>query len=243
MLSQLLHPRPVSEIRDEFVIAPHHPDRLGRPAAQPGSVDRDRFQQALTWNVFRTLELIAPAFWLRRLHLRLTGEPAPTPPQVVRVSLWRRLALPPIQRIDGARPEIVVDAVIETEHAIWSLIAAPDGDYPGEDVVASAADAGAWLAGAREHHLGLIETRTTEVSFGGVLKRRYGRSRESLTLRSATRGPTRPTSTSFGVLEWRDLVAVLDECRGARNLLGIERALAQNAIEWLRSCGYDGIVE
>jgi hypothetical protein len=39
MLSQLLHTRSVIEIRDEFVIAPHHPDRLGRPAAQPGSVD------------------------------------------------------------------------------------------------------------------------------------------------------------------------------------------------------------
>ena len=56
---------------DRFVIAPHHPDRLRRPALPPGAVLDQRFNQALVWNTFRTLELIAPSFWLRRFHLRL----------------------------------------------------------------------------------------------------------------------------------------------------------------------------
>jgi hypothetical protein len=237
MLSQLFQPRLAAGMRDEFVIAPHHPDRLGRPSGRVGALDRDRYQQALTWNVFRTLELIAPAFWLRRLHARLTGEPSPAPPQIAQVSLWRRLPLPPIQRIDGTRPDAVVDVVIETEHAVWTLMVAP-ADRPDDDGgVAAVIDAGAWLAGAREHHAGIIETRTTNTSFGGRLRERYARSRGSVELRTATRGPARPTSTPPGTLEWTDLTAILEDCQDAPHLAPIERALARNAVEWLRRAG------
>lgn len=237
MVSPLFQPRLAPGIRETFIIAPHHPDRLDRPQGRLGALERDRFQQALTWNVFRSLELIAPAFWLRRVHARMTGEASPAPPQIMRVSLWRPLPLPPIHRIDGARPDVVADVVLETEHAVWTLVVALEGNHAFDDVPAQIADAGAWLAGAREHYLGVIETRTSDVSFGGVLKRRYARSAESLELRSSARGPARPASTRFGVLEWRDLTAVLQECQEAESLTAIERALARNAVDWLRKVG------
>jgi hypothetical protein len=234
MLSSLLKHHATATVGDEFVIAPHHTDRLRRPAARLDAIDRDRFQQALTWNVFRTLELIAPAFWIRKLHLRLIGDASPEAPQTVRISLWHPLPLPPIQRIDGASPDAVADVVIETEHTVWTLMA-PTAGYDGDDSkVAQAADAGAWLAGAREHYCGIIDTQTTSTSFGGVVKRRYARSRESVTLRSATRGPAAPALTRLGTIEWSDLVSILNECQEAQSLTRIERALARNAVEWLR---------
>jgi hypothetical protein len=149
MLS-MLRPR-ITADRDRFVIAPHHPDRLRRPPARPGAVERDRFQQALTWNVFRTLELLAPAFWLRRLHVRLTGDEPPPAAQIVQVSLWPALPLPPIQRIDGARPDVRVDVAIETEHSVWTLIVARGRDHAADDGdrVAPVVDAGAGSTVAR----------------------------------------------------------------------------------------------
>jgi len=56
--------------RDRLIVWPHHPDQLRRPAARPGALDADNLQHALAWNVFRTLELLQPAFWLRRLQVR-----------------------------------------------------------------------------------------------------------------------------------------------------------------------------
>jgi hypothetical protein len=44
---------------DRFVIAQHHPDRLRRPVAV-AAVSDERFQQALLWNISRTLELLTP---------------------------------------------------------------------------------------------------------------------------------------------------------------------------------------
>src|SRR5690348_8761883 len=135
--------------RGQFVIAPHHPDRLRRPLPRAGVVERERFHQSLVWNVFRTLELLPPAFWLRRLHVRLAGAALLPAPQVVSVHLWQPLQLPAVLRLDGARADVVVDVVIETEHAIWTLVAAEsvsrsfeDGDEESGDLVSRTIDAG-----------------------------------------------------------------------------------------------------
>ncbi len=226
--------------RDLFVIAAHHPDRLRRPAASPGAVLEERVEQALAWNIFRTLELVSPSFWLRRLHIRLTGEPSVVPPQIVRVALWQKLPLPPIQRIDGDRPDVVADVVIETEHAVWTLVmeSTTKGLADG-DLAASLVDAGAWFAGARQHYCGLIASSTRRGSVGSILRRRYARSRDSALLRSATRGPAAPIDAQWGAIGWPELAALLLDCDMAATLPPIERALARNALEWLTRAGVD----
>jgi hypothetical protein len=233
--------------RDLFVIAPHHPDRLRRPAVSLGATADERFQQALAWNIFRTLELVSPSFWLRRFHIRLTGEPTVAAPQVARVHLWRDLPLPPIQRIDGKRPDVVADVVIETEHAVWTLVSdSVRGDLRDSEQLAAVVDAGAWFAGARQHSCGVIESGVADVLLRAVLQSRYSRSRESAPLQSATRGPARPTQARWGAIRWPELAAVLQDCGEAANLAAIERALAGNALEWLRRVGvhpdeFDGV--
>jgi hypothetical protein len=234
-----VRPRPVLDSRDRIVIAPHHPDRLRRPRARPGAADADRLLHALTWNVFRTLELLTPAFWLRRLQVRLAGESSSAAPHIARVSLWQPLPLPPIQRIDGACADVSVDVVIETEHALWTIIVGGvESDWSeGDERAARVIDAGAWLAGARDHYCGVIEPETSELSIGGVLTRRYARSRDSVSLRSATRGPAAPALKGFGAVPWTDLAAILRDCADAENLPPIERALARNATMWLEDVG------
>lgn len=241
MLSLLRSPA-AADVRDQLVIAPHHPDRLQRPPGRLGALEHERFQQTVTWNVFRSLELVAPAFWLRRLHFRLTGDSSPVAPQIVQVSLWRSLPLPPIQRIDGARADALADVVIETEHAVWVLMVAEGRGHDPEDGdrVAQLVDAGGWLAGAREYYCGVIEEATAKGSIGSILKSQYSRSRESVRLRSGSRGPTTPTSSGWGTLRWGDLVAVLHECEEAQSLSAIERALARNAVGWLQKAGVGG---
>lgn len=243
MLS-MLRRRITADAGDRLVIAPHHPDRLRRPPARPGAVERDRFQQALTWNVFRTLELVTPAFWLRRLHVRLTGDEPPPAAQIVKVSLWPALPLPPIQRIDGARPDVRVDVAIETEHAVWTLIVADGRHHAADDGdrVAPVVDAGAWLAGTRGFYCGVIDTDVSPGSLAGTLTSRYARSRESVVLRSATRGPSTPVLHGCGAVSWGDLAAVLRACQDAHNLPAIERAVARHAVEWLLDVGVEPAV-
>jgi hypothetical protein len=244
MMSSLLRPRITADVREEFIIAPHHPDRLKRPVPRLGAITDDRFQQTLTWNVFRTLELLAPAFWLRRFHLRMTGDPAAVPAQVLRISLWQSLPLPPIQRIDGARPDVLVDVIMETEHAVWTLITASRAQQSGNlhERMTEVIDAGGWLAGTREHYCGVIE-EDTDTRFGDLLRKRYGRSRASIQLQSASRGPAGPSLKGVGGARWQDLAAILRDCEQADNLPAIQRALAQNTSVWLQGVGIETAVE
>jgi hypothetical protein len=241
MLRSMFRSSEPVDVRDHFVIAPHHPDRLRRPAARLGALAEDRFAQSLTWNVFRTFELLPPAFWLRRFHARAAGTAFSAAPQVVRISLWETLSLPPVRRLEGDRAGAAVDVVIETEHAVWTLIVATDrdswlGDDPG---IADVVDAGSWLAGAREHYCGVIDRAAGGVSLGTVLRDRYSRSRDSAALRSQTRGPAQPTRVVWGAVRWDDLAAILAECAAASHLLPIEQALARHALTWLKQAGID----
>jgi hypothetical protein len=164
---------PRADTAEQFVMTPHHPDRLRRPASAVWSAVETRRQQALLWNVFRTFELLPPAFWLRRLHARLFNGPCTPAPQVVRVKLWEWLPLPPAHLIDGARPNVAVDVLIETDRAVWSLIA-PDDRFWGEESgrVAAIIDAGAWFARSREHYCGVVETPTVTAGVGSILQQR-----------------------------------------------------------------------
>jgi hypothetical protein len=198
----------------------------------------DRLHHARIWNIFRTLELLTPSFWIRRLHVRLTGEGSPTSPQIVSVHLWRPLPRPPIQRIDGEVGEVVPDVLIETEHAVWTLMAeSAVQDWTDLDRVAGVVDAGLWFAGARQHHCGIITDAGTNTSAGAVWQRRYGRSRDSARLRSATRGPAIPDGVRLGTIQWAGLSALLQDCRDASSLPSIERALARNVLDWLSRVG------
>jgi hypothetical protein len=231
---QFLSPRePVPGTLDQLVVTPHHPDRLRRP---PARLAEERRLQALTWNVFRTLELIAPSFWLRRLHVRLTGDACPAP-QLLQVRLWQPLPLPPIQRLDGARPDVTVDVLIETEHAAWTLVVAGQRErwLEDDDRAARVIDAAAWETRPRDHFFGVIETDTTSESFGGVFMDRYSRSRDSAELRSFTRGRMAAPLTGYGAVRWTDLAAILRDCSESRSLSMVERALAQQCLGWLAS--------
>jgi hypothetical protein len=72
----------IQTIREQIVIAAHHPDRLRRPPVRPGAVEDDRYRQTLLWNIFRTFDLLPPAFWLRRLQARLHLGWLPDAPEI-----------------------------------------------------------------------------------------------------------------------------------------------------------------
>jgi hypothetical protein len=136
----------------QLIVCPHHPDLLRRPAPRAGDLHADNLEYALTWNVFRTLELLPPAFWLRRLQARLqNAQSLEAAPQIVRVELWRALSLPPAQQlVDPGRAAPVADILIETEHAVWALMVRSDDwledHVSGTDPVARLIDAGSWFA-------------------------------------------------------------------------------------------------
>jgi hypothetical protein len=143
-----------------------------------------------------------------------------------------------VQRIDGARPDVVVDVVVETEHAVWTLTVA-NRAYPDDihERVTQVIEAGGWLAGAREHYSGVVEQDTDARSIAHSLKKRYTRSVASVHLQSASRGPAVPRLDGVGGVRWSDLAVILADCAEGDTLPAIERALARNTLVWLQDVG------
>jgi len=231
---------------DFFEIRPHHPDRLRRPPARPGRVRADVMAHALTWNIFRALELLPPAFWLRRFHARLqNAENLGPAPVTLGISLWRTLPASPSLAIEGDVAGAFADVVIETEHLVWTLVTVFGADisWPekesGLDPIGRLIDAGSWYAGRREYYCGLIVRDPGEAARGAALIGRYsGRAASIARAPSAPSAGARPVR-GVGTARWRDMVEILEDCVSSTVLPEFDRAVARRALEWVEESRVD----
>src|SRR5688572_19390528 len=110
----------------DIILLDHHPDLAGRPAGALGDVKAHNRCTAVTWNVFRTLHLIPPSFWLRRFRARLVGLSSLEPPsRTMDVRLWFALPAPPQSGYDE---RIDVDVLVETETAVYGVLVFNESD-------------------------------------------------------------------------------------------------------------------
>jgi len=222
--------------RRRFVVWPHHPDMLRRPATN-GVETSDT--QALTWNIFRTAELLPPAFWLRRLNASL-GIALPRPaPVTARVQLWTQLPVPPGLGL-SLRDAVEVDVMIETEHDVWALLVCDGDEAPshadtGIDRVAMMAYAAGWYAGRRQCYVGMIVTAPERAPLGISLIRKYQVSSQALHLRWPDRHHDGGNISGIGFTTWPRLGTILSDASQADTLGGVERMIARQAFEWCES--------
>ena len=189
-------------------------------------------------NVFRPSSCFRPrsGFGVYRRLQRRSLEAAP---QIVRVELWRALPLPPAQQlIDPDRTEPMADILIETEHAVWTLMVRRDdwleGTEAGSDPVADSS----MRSGSR------ALATTTLVSSCSILTpplpalvRVTADRKNSLSLRSGSRSGPKVNVRGVGLMCWADLAAILRDCEESRVLSDIERALAANALPGSQEVG------
>jgi hypothetical protein len=225
----------------EIILFDHHPDLLRRPAARPGVVADDDGCAALTWNVFRTLELVAPAFWLRRFRARLVGLPTiESGSRSLTVGLWPTLLTPP-GRQDR---QISVDAIVETETAVYGVMAfdktdvsVGDSTLAAPDAVLRTIDAVSWYAGVRDCYVALITSDPSDTPVGVALIDRYGSSRDALIRRLPHRGDRLMNVRGIGRMTWRDVASIVRDCAETGSLGELERFAAGRTGRWLDSLG------
>ena len=226
-------------VDSDLIIVPYHFDRLRKPAEEPDQDARVRVGRALTWNVFRALELLPPAFWLRRLRARLQdpnpGVPAPT---VARVSLWPALEPSPALALTEGDRRVVPDVLIETEFTVWTLLTLfgrdmSDNNHGTMDLVMRTIDAGSWYAGSREYCFGLIVADPDDAPQAVARVQHYGRQRSHLLNRLSFRSDWLRNVGALGIARWRDLEEILQDCARSDALTPLERTIAARAVEWV----------
>jgi hypothetical protein len=217
-----------------FVVWPHHPDTLQLPPTT--GVDPSP-TQALTWNIFRTAELLPPAFWLRRLNASLGLVPPRPTPVTATVRLWPRLPMPPVALTSGS-DRVNADVLIETEHAAWALLVCDPGDVDSVgretqiDPIAMLAYAASWHAGRRDCFVGVILDAPQKAPRAMALIERYQLSLSALQLRIPYRGHDPSNVLGFGFTTWQRLMAIIRDASRGETIPSVERGLAQRTVDW-----------
>jgi hypothetical protein len=226
----------------DIILFDHHPDLAGRPPSPLGDVKAHNRCTAMTWNVFRTFHLISPSFWLRRFRARLVGlsslEPAS---RTMDVRLWSALPAPPQSGFDD---RIDVDVIVETETAVYGVLAFNESDVDtGDstracpDAVLQVIDAVSWYAGVRECYIALVTSDPSHTPIGIALVRRYGASREVRFRRLSHRRDRLANVAGIGSLTWADMASIMRDCAKADALTEFERYAASRTARWLGSIG------
>ena len=226
----------------EFILLDHHPDFSRKPEAKPGLIDIENRSTALAWNTFRTLELIAPAFWLRRLRARLDVLTSLEPvDRSLSVRLWAVLPTPAER---GNRDPVCVDALIETDTAVYGVMTFAGSDLEfGDstlarpDAILRTIDAVSWYAGARDCYIALITSDWSDTPIGSALIERYRGSRDVLRRRLPHRRDGLMNVRGIGRMTWRDVAGIIQDCADSDSLTDLERFAASRTARWLDSLG------
>jgi hypothetical protein len=220
-----------------LIIDRYHPDLAAMRGSKRDRLRSENSEDALTWNTFKSLAQVNPAFWLPLLHSTVSpGVVSTPPPQMVTLHLWRSVEPPPSLRLhQGDEGPSEVDVVIETEFAVWFIEAKFKSDIsmkttnnPTRDQIIRNLDVGSWYAGVRDFFFALLIMDEDRSPKGIELLRNYRAKLPHLEHRPDGLANLR----SIGLLRWADLAAILRTC--ARDApRHDERAYAARACEWL----------
>lgn len=230
------------DFRNNLIIDRYHADLAVMRGSKRDRLRSENSEDALTWNVFRSLNQIDPGVWLPLLRQKAfpDSEPAPTP-QIVTMHLWKEVEPPPAlrlyQRDEGASE---IDVVIETEFSVWFIEAKFKSDIstgttnnPTRDQIVRNLDVGSWYAGVRDFYFALLIMDEERSPKGVEVLNSLGGSPPTL--------PHRPDGLQnvkgCGLLRWRDIAGVLRVCADDGGLREGEAQFARNAWSWMQQRG------
>ena len=200
-------------------------------------------EDAVTWNVFRSLRQVAPDTWLPVIWARAFPL-APTPSAVgVITRLWVPVAPPPGLLDYGDEGISEIDIVIEAPTWVWFIEAKYKSDIstgtktrPTRDQILRNLDVGSFYAGVREFYFSLLSLSEERSPLGAAKIDEY---RDVERMRSLL-APHRPDGVknlkALGTLTWADLHAVLVSASTAAARED-ERSYALRAAAWLEGKG------
>ena len=227
---------------DEFrlLVSAYHPDTLRDPSSGPDTTQSDRLRHALTWNVFRTLEQIAPSIWMRPLVARATGLPDgySSAPHITVVSCWSNLQPAPNAMLRrGRRHSVPVSVIVDTDDTVITFLASSPTEMldsvlseTAEGGLLDVAEATASLAGTRSAYVSVVLPIEVQEQ---VWASRVRRSGERVTRALSSSGRSPENIRGIGVTTWGALHELLSEVAQSQFISKSEQRCAMTTVEWM----------
>jgi hypothetical protein len=228
------------DFRSNLIIDRYDPVFADMRASKLKHLRSANSEDAVTWNVFRSLRQIAPEAWLPSLWG--CAFPTTSPPTDLRatVKLWESVTPPLGLLADGDEGASEIDVVIETASWVWFLEAKYRSDIstgttvrPDRDQILRNLDVGTYYAGVRQFSFSLLISSEHRSPIGVQRLREYSDFSVARSRLVKHRADGLANLNSIGQLTWSQLADVLRNAEGAASRED-ERAYAVRAADWLR---------
>jgi hypothetical protein len=229
------------DFRDNLIIDRYHPDLAVMRGSKRDMLRSENSEDALTWNVFRSLVQIDPGFWLPLLRAKAFPDAQPVSPSgIVTTHLWKEVHPPPSLRLHQKDEDpSEIDVIIETEVSVWFIEAKFKSDIstkttnnPTRDQVVRNLDVGSWYAGVRDFYFALLIMNEEKSPRGAGVLKAVGASVPAL----AHRPDGMKNIKGCGLLRWGDVADVL-QAAGDSAPRDDERGYARRAAGWMKERG------
>jgi hypothetical protein len=235
--------RVAGDFRDNLIIDRYDPVFVNMRASKLKHLRSENSEDAITWNVFRSLRQVDPAVWLPELCRRGLPTMPLLPACRCTVSLWVAVNPPTGLLEDGDEGVSEIDVVIEAPSFTWFIEAKYRSDIstgtrtrPWRDQVLRNIDVGSCYAGVRQFFFSLLVDSKERSPLGDARVNKYRNFDEPRDLLKGHRSDGLQNLKAVTLLTWADLGAVLTTA-----VHGVHRAdefgYADRALTWMRQRG------
>jgi hypothetical protein len=230
------------DFRDNLIIDRYDPVFASMRGIKRKHLHSANSEDAVTWNVFRSLRQISSSVWLPDLFLAAFPEMDPPPASHAVVSLWRTVAPPPSLLEEADEGESEIDVVIEAPSWVWFIEAKLGGDISAgtttrkeRNQVLRNIDVGSFYAGVRSFYFSLLVADEKRSRAGVAVVQEYRDLERPRELLEPHRPDGLPNLRGVSLLRWTDLADILGGVARAHATREDERPYAQRAHDWLRA--------
>ena len=228
------------DFRDNLIIDRYDPVFATMSASKLRQIRSENSEDAVTWNVFRSLRQIDPAFWLPELAQRGFQHADPPSADGAVVSLWPSVEPPPALLAGGDEGKSEIDVAIQGPTWVWFIEAKYRSDIstatttrPERDQVLRNIDVGSYYAGTRDFLFSLLVASPKASPLGAAAVARYRDFAETRALLRGHRPDGLANLRAVTLLTWSDMAAVLSDARDSVARID-ERHYADRALEWMQ---------
>jgi hypothetical protein len=228
------------DFRSNLIIDRYDPVFADMRASKLKHLRSANSEDAVTWNVFRSLRQIAPEAWVPSLW-RHAFPTADVPADLrATVRLWESVPPPLGLLADGDEGASEIDVVIETASWVWFIEAKYRSDIstgtttrPQRDQILRNLDVGTYYAGVRRFSFSLLISSEQRSPIGAEKLREYSDFATARGKLATHRADGLANLHSIGQITWLKLAEVLADAEKAAPR-DDERAYATRAADWLR---------
>ena len=234
--------RIASDYRDNLIVDRYDMCFVTMRESKKKHLQSENSEDALSWNVFRSLNKIRPAKWLDLVAEKAFGYSLPGQPNETIIHLWKDVPPPAVLLKTGDEGISEIDIVLENPEWVWFIEAKYKSDIsegtttrPTRDQVLRNIDVGSYYAGVRSFYFSLLCLNSTSSPKGIAAVNKYS-DPEELKTTLPHRTDDLSNIRGIGTLFWNDIAQIMKSAASCADRSD-EAIFAERAVTWMEAKG------